>query len=67
MIAELEARDPALVALFAGSIAADPELSSDIARHNFDALGSAEGRERLLEALAHILAERDRAYGVLGG
>jgi hypothetical protein len=67
MIAELEARDPALAALFAGSIAADPELSSDIARHNFDALGSGVGRERLLEALADILAERDRVYGGAGG
>lgn len=63
MIAELEARDPALAALFAHSIAADPELSSDIARHNFEAHGSGVGRERLLEAIARIIADRDRAYG----
>ncbi|MFO7567247.1 MAG: DUF1415 family protein [Enhygromyxa sp.] len=67
MIADLEARDPALAKLFANSIAADPELSSDIARHNFDAHGSGGGRERLLRGIAEILAERDRAYGLEGG
>ncbi|HVI02184.1 MAG TPA: hypothetical protein VM869_25900 [Enhygromyxa sp.] len=66
MIAELEARDPALAVLFAGSIAADPELSSDIARHNFAAHGAGPGRERLLEVLAEIMAARDRAYGFEG-
>lgn len=64
MIAELEAKDPALAALFAQSVSADPELSSDIARHNFQNFGGGEGRERLLGAIAAILAERDRAYGV---
>jgi hypothetical protein len=64
MLADLVARDPALAALFASSVAADPELSSDIARHNFDAHGASAGRERLLEAIAAILAARDRAYGL---
>ena len=64
MIAELEAKDPALAAMFAHSIAADPDLSSDIARHNFEAHGDDEGRERLLAALASIQAERDQAYGL---
>jgi hypothetical protein len=63
MIAELEARDPALAALFSHSVAADPELSSDIARHNFEAHGTGVGREQLLAAIAAILEDRDRAYG----
>jgi hypothetical protein len=63
MIAELAQRDPALAALFASSIAADPELSSDIARHNFEAHGHGAGVEQLLGAIAAILAARDRAYG----
>ncbi len=64
MIAELEARDPALAALFAQSVSPDPELSSDIARRNFESHGAGPGYERLLAALAAILAERDRAYGL---
>lgn len=66
MLAELEAQDPALAAMFARSVAADPELSSDIARHNFEAHGDEQGRARLLAALASIFAERERAYGLLG-
>src|SRR5690554_1904063 len=62
MLAELEAQDPALAALFAHSVASDPELSSDIARHNFKAHGGDADRERLVAAIASILADRDRAY-----
>jgi hypothetical protein len=62
MIAELETRDPALAALFAQSVSADPELSSDIARHNFSTHGSGPGRELLLATVDAILAARDQAY-----
>jgi hypothetical protein len=64
MIAELEVRDPALAALFAQSVSADPELSSDIARHNFSTHGAGTGREQLLASLAEIHAARDQAYGL---
>ena len=64
MIAELEVRDPALAVLFAQSVSADPELSSDIARHNFSSHGAGVGRELLLATLAEIQAARDRAYAV---
>jgi hypothetical protein len=66
MLADLEARDPALAAMFAHSIAPDPELSSDIARHNFQGFGQGPGRERLLAVVDAILAERDRVYGLEG-
>lgn len=66
MLAELEAQDPALASMFAHSIASDPELSSDIARHNFEAHGGDADRERLVAAIDSILAARDRAYGLLG-
>jgi hypothetical protein len=64
MIAELEARDPALAAMFAHSISPDPELSSDIAKHNFEGYGDPQGHARLVRAIDALLADRDRAYGV---
>ncbi|PRQ02831.1 hypothetical protein ENSA5_20080 [Enhygromyxa salina] len=66
MLAELEQRDPALAKLFANSVASDPELSSDIARQNFQAHGGEEDRAALERAIAALLADRDRAYGVGG-
>lgn len=62
MMRELEARDPALAAMFARSIAPDPELSSDIARQNFENHGDAERRAALDRAIEQLLADRDRAY-----
>ncbi len=64
MLRDLEARDPELAALFARSIAPDPELSSDIARQNFQQLGDPVGLGRLEAKLAELLAERERAYGL---
>jgi hypothetical protein len=64
MMRELEGRDPALAALFARSVAPDPELSSDIARQNFDTVGGGAGRRRLEDAIAELHAARDRAYGI---
>lgn len=63
MLRELEARDPNLAAMFARSVAPDPELSSDIARQNFSSHGGAADRAALEHALARLLADRDRAYG----
>lgn len=64
MLRDLEAKDPALAALFARSIQPDPELSSDIARQNFDSVGAGPGRERLDAKIAALLRARDEAYGV---
>ena len=59
MIAELTRIDPALRLLAERSIAADSELSADIARANFDAVAKGEGREELERRIADILRERD--------
>jgi hypothetical protein len=64
MLRELEARDPNLAAMFARSVAPDPELSSDIARQNFSMHGSAASRAALEQAIAALLVERDRVYGL---
>lgn len=66
MLRELEARDPKLAAMFARSVAPDPELSSDIARQNFSMHGNAESRVALEQAIAALLRERDRVYGLSG-
>jgi hypothetical protein len=66
MLRELEARDPKLAAMFARSVAPDPELSSDIARQNFSTHGDPASRAALEQAIAELLAERDRAYGLTG-
>jgi hypothetical protein len=64
MLRELEARDPTLAAMFARSVAPDPELSSDIARQNFSTHGDPISRVALEQAIAALLAERDRSYGL---
>jgi hypothetical protein len=66
MLRELEARDPKLAAMFARSVAPDPELSSDIARQNFSMHGSPDSRAALEQAIAALLVERDRVYGLSG-
>ncbi|MCA9694900.1 MAG: hypothetical protein R3A51_02430 [Nannocystaceae bacterium] len=53
---------PEALALAERSIQTDPELSSDIARHNFEAVGQGEGRARLEERILAILRARDDAY-----
>jgi hypothetical protein len=60
---ELHARDPALALLFERSIQPDPELSADIARHNFETVGRGAGRAELERRIADIRRDRDRAYG----
>lgn len=62
MLRELQARDPELAALFAGSISPDPELSSDIARQNFAAHGGAQARAQLDARIEALLTARDLAY-----
>lgn len=64
MLRELEARDPNLAAMFARSVAPDPELSSDIARQNFSTHGSPDTRAALEQAIDELLLERDRVYGL---
>ena len=56
-------RDPVLKALIERSVQADSELSADIARHNFAAVGQDEGRRALEDTIASIRADRDRSYG----
>lgn len=63
MLRDLEARDPALAQLFARSISPDPELSGDIARQNFENLGSPAGLARLQAKITEIHEARERAYG----
>jgi hypothetical protein len=63
MLTELTALDPAMAAIARHSVQADSELSADIARHNFAAVGHGEGRERLERRILDILAARDAAYG----
>jgi hypothetical protein len=64
MLKDLEARDPALAQLFARSISPDPELSGDIARQNFESLGSPAGLARLDDKIAELLDAREHAYGI---
>lgn len=66
MIAELTKIDPALRLLAERSIAADSELSADIARANYEAVAKGEGREQLEARIADILRERDHASGQRG-
>lgn len=53
---------PEILALVKHSVQTDPELSSDIARHNFDTAGEGDGHTALIGLLDDIIAERDRAY-----
>jgi hypothetical protein len=64
MLRELEARDPTLAAMFARSVAPDPVLSSDIARQYFSMDGAPTSRSALEQAIAALLVELDRMYGV---
>lgn len=55
---EMARLGPEFLILAERAIQADPELSQDIARHNFDSVGSGPGRERLEARIADILARR---------
>lgn len=67
MLVELEAIDPAIAAIARDSVQPDSELSADIARHNFAAVGSGPGRDELERRLAAIAEDRARSYGMLRG
>jgi hypothetical protein len=56
------ADDPVMSAMIARSVQADSELSADIARHNFAAVGAGQGRAALERRLADIAADRAAAY-----
>ena len=58
--AQVAKLDPEIQVLLAHAIQADPELSSDIARNNFETIGAGEGRERFERRIAEILAARER-------
>lgn len=62
LVRELEAQlgplDQAMRALLANSIQTDSRLSSEIAEHNFRAIGHGEGRARFEALIAQILAAR---------
>ncbi len=60
--AEMAKLGPEILALVEHSVQTDPELSSDIARHNFDAIGEGEGREQFETLIESIMRERDAAY-----
>jgi hypothetical protein len=55
---EMARLGPEFLILAERAIKADPELSQDIARHNFDSVGAGPGRERLEATIADILARR---------
>lgn len=58
------AHDPVLRALVDRSIQPDPELSAEIARNNFTAVGSGGGLRELLGRIEAIAHARDEAYAV---
>ncbi len=55
---EVAKLDPEIQVLLAHAIQADPELSSDIARNNFETIGAGEGRENFERRIAEILEAR---------
>ena len=56
------AHDPVMSAMIEKSVQADPELSADIARHNFTAVGAGPGRDTLEHTIADIARDRAAAY-----
>jgi hypothetical protein len=57
-MAEMAKLGPEFRLLASQAIQSDPELSADIARHNFASVGAGAGREALERLLADILAAR---------
>ena len=66
LIEQVGNKDPILRALVERSVQADSELSADIARANFENVGTGPGREALERVLADIAADRNRTYARLG-
>ncbi len=62
LVESLGAQDPVLRAMIENSVQADSELSADIARTNFAAVGAGDGRETFERILADIHRDRDEAY-----
>jgi hypothetical protein len=56
------AHDPVMSAMIEKSVQADPELSADIARHNFAAVGAGPGRDALEHVIADITRDRAASY-----
>lgn len=56
------ASDPVMSAMIEKSVQADPELSADIARHNFAAVGAGPGRDALEHRIADIARDRAASY-----
>lgn len=59
-MAEMAKLGPEFKLLAQSAIQSDPELSADIARHNFASVGEGKGREALERVLGDILAARRR-------
>lgn len=55
---EMAKLGPEFLVLAEKAIRADPELSQDIARHNFHSVGAGSGRARLEATIAELLAAR---------
>lgn len=55
---EMAKLGPEFAIMAAKAVPSDPELSQDIARHNFASVGAGEGRARLEATIADILAAR---------
>jgi hypothetical protein len=53
---------PEIVALVEHAVQTDPELSSEIARRNFDAVGGERERVRFESVINEIMADRARSY-----
>jgi hypothetical protein len=62
MIAEAEKLDPRLRKILEHSVQPDSTLSADIARKNFETVGTGRGRERLEALLADVARDRDESY-----
>jgi hypothetical protein len=59
-MAEMAKLGPEFKLLAMQAIQSDPELSADIARHNFASVGGGDGRAELERRVADILAARER-------
>jgi hypothetical protein len=63
LVETLGGSDPFLRAMIENSVQADSELSADIARTNFAAVGAGDGRETFERVIADIRRDRDASYG----
>jgi hypothetical protein len=58
---------PELAAMLEKTVMADPTLSADIARANFERVGAGEGRRLLDDKIAELLRAREQAYAGADG